>query len=171
MLRGGGVGPSVPGAPVREWVVVIPVKRAEIGKSRLRLPGVEREPLARAIALDTVEAAAGCERVAEVIVVTSDEITATALRLLPRVRVVRDRGEGLGAAIELGVSAAPGTRPRAVMLGDLPALRPDELARALAFASSHPRAFVPDAEGTGSVLATDWVRSRFHSSTFMLRSR
>lgn len=154
MLRGGGVGRSVPGAPVREWVVVIPVKRAEIGKSRLRLPGVEREPLARAIALDTVEAAAACERVAEVIVVTSDEITATALRVLPGVRVVRDRGEGLGAAIALGVSAAPDARPRAVMLGDLPALRPDELARALAFASSHPRAFVPDAEGTGTVLAT-----------------
>ncbi|WP_226533951.1 2-phospho-L-lactate guanylyltransferase [Microbacterium paraoxydans] len=158
MLRG-GLGSSVPGVPVREWVVVIPVKRAEIGKSRLRLPGVEREPLARAIALDTVGAAAACERVAEVIVVTSDEITATALRVLPRVRVVRDRGEGLSAAIQLGVSSASEARARAVMLGDLPALRPDELAMALAFASSHPRAFVPDAEGTGSVLAT--ARSGF----------
>ena len=152
MIRGFGV-PS-PGEPVREWVVVIPVKRAEIGKSRLRIPGVEREPLARAIALDTVEAVAACERVAEVIVVTSDEVTATALRLLPRVRLVRDRGEGLTAAIDLGVAAASELRPRAVLLGDLPALRPDELARALAFSSSHPRAFVPDAEGTGTVLAT-----------------
>ncbi|MFB8188727.1 2-phospho-L-lactate guanylyltransferase [Microbacterium sp. NPDC055988] len=154
MIRGSGVGVPLPGAPVREWVVVIPVKRAEIGKSRLRIPGVDREPLARAIALDTVEAAAACERVAQVIVVTRDEVTATALRLLPRVRLVRDRSEGLTAAIEQGVGAAPGDRPRAVLLGDLPALRPDELARALAFASSHPRAFVPDAEGTGTVLAT-----------------
>ena len=154
MVRGSGIGVPSPGAPVREWVVVIPVKRAEVGKSRLRLPGIEREPLARAIALDTVEAAAACERVAEVIVVTSDEVTAVALRLLPRVRVVRERGHGLTAAIDLGVRAASEERPRAVMLGDLPALRPDELARALAFASSHARAFVPDAEGTGSVLAT-----------------
>ncbi|PRB57306.1 2-phospho-L-lactate guanylyltransferase [Microbacterium sp. MYb45] len=154
MIRGSGIGVPLPGAPAREWVVVIPVKRAEIGKSRLRIPGVDREPLARAIALDTVEAAAACERVAQVIVVTRDEVTATALRLLPRVRLVRDRSEGLTAAIEQGVRAAPGDRPRAVLLGDLPALRPDELARALAFASSHPRAFVPDAEGTGTVLAT-----------------
>lgn len=154
MIRGSGTGVPSPGVPVREWVVVIPVKRAEIGKSRLRLPGVDREPLARAIALDTVEAATACERVAEVIVVTSDELTATALRLLPRVRLVRDRGEGLTAAIDLGVRAAAEERPRAVLLGDLPSLRPDELARALAFASSHPRAFVPDAEGTGTVLAT-----------------
>jgi 2-phospho-L-lactate guanylyltransferase len=151
-----------PGAPAREWVVVVPVKRAEIGKSRLRIPGVDREPLARAIALDTVEAAAACERVAEVVVVTSDEVTAAALLLLPRVRLVRDRGEGLTAAIDLGVSAAPLGRPRAVMLGDLPALRPDELARALAFASSHPRGFVPDAEGTGTVLATAQAGAALH---------
>lgn len=162
MIRGSGFGVPSPGALVREWVVVIPVKRAEIGKSRLRIPGVERELLARAIALDTVEAAAACERVAEVIVVTSDEVTAAALRLLPRVRLVRDRGEGLTAAIDLGVGAASGERPRAVLLGDLPALRPDELARALAFASSHPRAFVADAEGTGTVLAT--ARARFDLS-------
>ena len=121
MIRGSGVGVPLPGVPAREWIVVIPVKRAEIGKSRLRIPGVDREPLARAIALDTVEAATACERVAEVIVVTSDEVTATALRVLPRVRLVRDRSEGLTAAIGLGVSAAPDLRPRAVMLGDLPA--------------------------------------------------
>ncbi|WEK61392.1 MAG: 2-phospho-L-lactate guanylyltransferase [Candidatus Microbacterium colombiense] len=141
-------------APARDWVVVIPVKRAEIGKSRLRVAGVDRESLARAVALDTVEAAAACERVAEIIVVTSDEVTAVALRLIDRVRIVRDRGEGLTAAIETGIAAAPLGRPRAVMLGDLPALQPYELSRALAFAASYRRAFVADAEGVGSVLAT-----------------
>lgn len=154
MIRSRGIESPSPGAPVRDWAVVIPVKRAEFGKSRLRVSGVDREALARAIALDTVEAAVSCPRVGQVIVVTSDEVTATALRRLERVRIVPDHDEGLSAAIDLGISSARSDRPRAVLLGDLPALRPDELARALAFASSHPRAFVPDAEGTGTVLAT-----------------
>ncbi|MFD6816250.1 2-phospho-L-lactate guanylyltransferase [Microbacterium sp. NPDC060132] len=153
-MTGGLRAGASPHAPAREWVVVIPVKRAEFGKTRLRLPGVDREPLARAIALDTVEATALCPRVAEVVVVTSDEVTAAALLPVPRVRIVRDRVEGLTAAIAQGVSAASTRLPRAVLLGDLPALLPDELTRALDYAAAHPRAFVPDAEGTGTVLAT-----------------
>ena len=154
MIRSHGTESHSSGAPVRDWAVVIPVKRAEFGKSRLRISGVEREELARAIALDTIDAVVSCHRVGQVIVVTSDEVTASALRPLPRVRIVPDRGDGLRAAIDLGVASARVDRPRAVLLGDLPALRPDELARALAFASAHPRAFVSDAEGTGTVLAT-----------------
>ena len=41
-----------------------------------------------------------------------------------------------------------------VLLGDLPALRPDELEAALEAASGHPLAFVRDADGTGTTLAT-----------------
>ena len=44
--------------------------------------------------------------------------------------------------------------PRAALLGDLPALRPGDLAEALRAAASLPRAVVPDAEGTGSTLVT-----------------
>jgi 2-phospho-L-lactate guanylyltransferase len=42
----------------------------------------------------------------------------------------------------------------AALVGDLPALRPDELTAALAAAADHPRAFVPDAAGTGTTLLT-----------------
>ena len=42
----------------------------------------------------------------------------------------------------------------AVLLGDLPALHPDELDAALEAASRHPLAFVRDADGTGTTLAT-----------------
>ena len=42
----------------------------------------------------------------------------------------------------------------AVLLGDLPALRPEEFDGALAAAARHPLAFVRDADGTGTTLAT-----------------
>ena len=42
----------------------------------------------------------------------------------------------------------------AVLLGDLPALTPEELDEALAAAARHPLAFVRDADGTGTTLAT-----------------
>ncbi len=41
-----------------------------------------------------------------------------------------------------------------MLLGDLPALRPEELDAALAAAARHPLAFVRDADGTGTTLAT-----------------
>lgn len=59
-------------AEERIWSVVVPVKPAAIGKSRLAVPGLDRRDLARAIALDTIAAAARARRVAEIIVVTDD---------------------------------------------------------------------------------------------------
>lgn len=139
---------------VREWTMIVPVKRAAHGKTRLRVPGVDHEVLARAIALDTVHAAVGSDAVARVLVVTSDEDTAGELRGVDGVRIVWDRGDGLSAAIARGVGATLPDRPRAVLLGDLPALRPHELTVALTAAEQHPLAFVPDADRTGTVLAT-----------------
>jgi 2-phospho-L-lactate guanylyltransferase len=54
--------------------------------------------------------------------------------------------------------------PRAALLGDLPALRPADLAAALVAAASVNRGVVADAEGTGSTLVTagagvDWASS------------
>jgi len=40
------------------------------------------------------------------------------------------------------------------LVGDLPALRSEELAEALALAAAHLRAYVPDAESTGTTLLT-----------------
>lgn len=135
-----------------EWVVVVPVKPAAEGKTRLAgfLSAGDRAALARAMALDTIEAAAATPGVARVLVVTSDD----ELRSLVPV-VVDDPGGGLNAAIRAGLARADG--PVAVLLGDLPALRPGDLRRALDLAERHPRAFVADADGTGTTLLTGLV--------------
>ena len=155
-----------------DWVVVIPVKPPAEGKSRLTAPGLDREALARAIARDTIDAAAQASGVAQVVVVTAAGDLTPTLPSAPAaapISVVADPGEGLNAAIAAGAAAADG-RPRAALLGDLPALRPDDLGRALRDAARWPTAVVPDAEGTGSTLLTaaagvPW-RSAFGADSF-----
>ncbi|MEN2738839.1 2-phospho-L-lactate guanylyltransferase [Microbacterium sp. X-17] len=138
----------------RDWVVIVPVKRADAGKSRLATDDT-RPALARAIALDTIAAAAACAEVARVIVVTEDPVVAREASALPGVDCVPDgTARGLNAALAVGAAAAGAGAPRAALLGDLPALRPAELALALRAAATLPRAVVADAEGTGSTLVT-----------------
>ncbi|TBN56109.1 2-phospho-L-lactate guanylyltransferase [Glaciihabitans arcticus] len=125
-----------------DWTIVIPVKGTVGAKSRLGASAA----LAEAIALDTIRAAL---EVAPVIVVTAST------SVFAGTRIVADPGTGLNAAIGAGIKAADG--PVAVLLGDLPALLPAELRAALDAASAHPRAFVPDAEGAGTVLLTSTI--------------
>lgn len=129
-----------------QWTVVIPVKPPAIGKSRLGL-GAE---LARAIALDTVAAAVACAAVDRVIVVTSD----AAFRPPGAEVLVEDSPSGIDAAVAAGAALAGIRTARAALLGDLPALVPQELAAALALAALAPRSFVADREGTGTTLVT-----------------
>ena len=152
--RAGQVTAAIADAQRREWTLVIPVKQAALAKSRLTVSGVDKVALARAFALDTVEAAAACGRVTQVIVVTSDEQTAKALASIARITVINDTARDLRGAIELGLASVGDTKPRGVLLGDLPALRPSQLSDALAQATTVARAFVPDADGTGTSLAT-----------------
>jgi 2-phospho-L-lactate guanylyltransferase len=149
------------------WTVVVPVKGGPDAKSRLadRLDAGARRALADALALDTLDAVLATPSVACVVVVTGER------RLLPvvaddgaRLVHVDDPGRGLGAAVRAGLDAAPDA-PAAVLLGDLPALRPADLDAALADAARHERAFVPDADGTGTTLLTgrspEHLRPRF----------
>jgi 2-phospho-L-lactate guanylyltransferase len=139
---------------VTAWTVVIPVKPSARGKSRLDVPGVVRVELARAIALDTIEAAASCASVGQVVVVTDDGGLVMQAFDIPGLRFVSDeKAEGLDAAIALGAETAEGM-PRAALLGDVPALRPEDLAAALDAAAAVDRGVVADAEGTGSTLVT-----------------
>jgi 2-phospho-L-lactate guanylyltransferase len=48
----------------------------------------------------------------------------------------------------------------AALVGDLPALRPEELQAALARAAEHPQAFVADASGEGTTLLTAAATAR-----------
>ncbi|HEY1532257.1 MAG TPA: NTP transferase domain-containing protein [Galbitalea sp.] len=127
-----------------DWTVVIPVKGNAFSKSRL---GASAQ-LALALALDTAAAAA---EVARVVVITS--AASRPLFEALGAQTALDEGGGLLAAVVLGLRSA-GTGPTAVLLGDVPALRPSELEAALALATGHPLAFVPDADDDGTVLIT-----------------
>lgn len=124
-------------------------------KSRLRdAAGEELRPrLALAFAQDTVAAALSCPAVRDVVVVTDDSAAAEALTALGA-RVEPDLpAAGLNAALAYGaelVRAGRPSAPLAALNADLPALRPAELSRVLAFSSGFPRAFLSDAAGIGT---------------------
>ena len=142
-------------------MVVVPLKPAGQGKTRLG----SSEEVVRALGVSTVRAASAATGVAEVVVVTADPVTAARLERLPRVRVVRETApRGFRAAIASALATVPAGARRAVLLGDLPALVPADLTRALALAAAHPRSFVADAAGTGTTLVTAAPGRRWRSA-------
>jgi len=141
--------------PAPGWTVVVPVKPADRGKSRLDVPGVDRVALARTIALDTIAAVAACEAVERVVVVGDDGGLALEASGIPGLRFVPEPAPGgLNAAIAAGIETLNERMPRAALLGDLPALRPEDLAEALRAARGVARGVVADADGTGTTLLT-----------------
>jgi 2-phospho-L-lactate/phosphoenolpyruvate guanylyltransferase len=145
-----------PSAAVVAWSVVIPVKVLAEAKSRLAaLSGTYRARLALAMAADTVAAALAAAPVAGVIIVTDDEVVGAELGGLGAVVIADEPAAGLNAALAFGAAYSQRHWPqrgRAAMAGDLPALRPGELALALDRAAAAGEAFVPDAAGTGTTL-------------------
>ncbi|TQK51603.1 2-phospho-L-lactate guanylyltransferase [Streptomyces sp. SLBN-118] len=137
------------------WSLVVPLKPLVLAKSRLAgtAAGILRPHLALAFAQDTVAAALACDGVRDVAVVTDDPAAAGELAALGA-RIVPDSpGAGLNAALAHGAEAVRALRPDAavaVLNADLPALRPEELARVLVRASVFPRAFLTDAAGIGT---------------------
>ncbi|MGW9631102.1 2-phospho-L-lactate guanylyltransferase [Agromyces sp. NPDC055520] len=155
--------------PIASWTLVIPVKAPAGAKTRLAaaVPPAEREELALAFALDTIAAALAARSVARVVVVGDDPSLAGEAEFLPE---PAGGPRGLTRAIEFGLehvrslSLSKGSTPSplrqaqgtniGVLLGDLPAVKPEELDAALDAATRHPLAFVRDADGTGTTLAT-----------------
>jgi 2-phospho-L-lactate guanylyltransferase len=137
-----------------DWTAVIPVKRLTAAKSRLRgaVPAHRHADLALAMVRDTATAVLGASAVAELVVVTDDPVVTEVLSGLGA-RVVPDRpGADLNGAMRYGADEVAGlSRHRAVLAGDLPALRPSQLDAALLFAAGK-RSFAADAAGTGTVL-------------------
>ncbi len=138
-----------------DWAVVVPVKGGPLAKSRLDLPLHARAALAHAFARDTVAALLAADEVAVVLVVTAD-VEVGAWVTAAGARVVADPGGGLDAAVAAGLRSARacGWSRLAVVLGDHPALRPDEVSAALTAAGSQERTVLPDADGTGTALLT-----------------
>jgi 2-phospho-L-lactate guanylyltransferase len=144
------------------WTVLVPVKSLPEAKSRLT--GASGDPaaharLVRAIRADTVAAARAADGVARLMLVV-DGPGADASGELTFVQAA----PGLNAALAEAADEAHARWPHdavAALVGDLPALRPEELAAALAAAATHERAFVADAAGTGTTLLTAVPGSAF----------
>lgn len=147
---------SAPQSSNPGWRLIVPVKDTAGAKSRLLLPReVDRSALALAMAQDTLTAACHTVSPARVTVVTPDPVLGAWARARGN-RVVPDPGRGLDGAVVAGWEVASGAfgEPWAVLLGDIPALRPEDLGQALAACAGHPIAVVPDSDGTGTVLLT-----------------
>jgi 2-phospho-L-lactate guanylyltransferase len=139
-------------------VAVVPVKRLGAAKSRLRgaVDDARHVDLALAMLRDTLTAVVACTEVSDVLVVTDDPAVTAAAAALGARAVPDAPGAGLNAAVAFGADAAVGLhRRRAVLTGDLPALRPHDLAEALRAAGGvGGRHFLRDSAGTGTVLLT-----------------
>lgn len=146
------------------FAVLLPVKPPSRGKSRLvGLPDEGRIALASAFALDTAAACLAATQVEAVLAVTDDALFAGALVELGCAAIPDGVTEDLNGSLRLAAQEAvrrwPGLRPVA-LCGDLPALRPAELDRALDLAADAIAAgdehacFVADAAGSGTTLYT-----------------
>ena len=132
------------------WTVLVPIRALPSAKSRLApsVPGEVFEDLVSAIRADTLAAARASAPVARVVVVgdqPGDGITLV------------QWSTGLNGALRDGAAHAREHWAHdgvAALVGDLPAVRPEELAAALEAAAHHDAAFVPDRTGTGTTLLT-----------------
>lgn len=146
MGKAGGVG------------LIIAVKRLTRAKTRLaaQFPPAQRERVVLAMLIDTITAARDVVAVRAITVVTPDEVAAAAARGLGATVVADPTPPGhpdpLNNAIGAAYREVSASMPNVVVLqGDLPALRTAELDAALAAAGTHPRSFVADRQGSGTV--------------------
>lgn len=153
------VGPGV------QWAIVVPVKRLAVAKTRLAVDPALRADLALAMALDTVSAALATPTVAVVVAVSDDERAIAHLTSCGALVVADEPDAGLNPALEHGAHAAvdaASARAVAALASDLPALRPDDLDRALRAAAAGPCACVGDAQGSGTTLLAASDAAEFH---------
>jgi 2-phospho-L-lactate/phosphoenolpyruvate guanylyltransferase len=138
------------------WSLVIPVKLLAQAKTRLTgLDPERRSRLALAMAADTVSAALQADSVATVLVVTDDQEVRLVVGRLGALVLADAPGAGLNEALGYAAGYARQRWPSqgvCAVAGDLPAMRPAELATALRAAAHFGVAFVPDADGTGTAL-------------------
>jgi 2-phospho-L-lactate guanylyltransferase len=131
---------------------VLPVKALPAAKSRLLPASTDRAAhrrLVEAVRGDTLSTARAADGVARVLVVADRPGLFSAAEVLVQSR------PGLNEALAEAAEHAARTWPTdgiAALVGDLPALRPEELAAALAEAVAHDRSYVPDAAGTGTTM-------------------
>ena len=150
--------PQLASYPGRMWHVVVPVKAWDAAKSRLDLPPRQREALAKAMAVDTLENLDACPLVKLVSVVTTtpEMVDAAELQSASHVLVqpehISDLDQALSWAIrETAANGAAGVAT-AVIVADLPALTATDLRQVLTAASRHRLSMVVDRHGTGTTV-------------------
>ena len=133
---------------------VIAIKPIEHAKSRLAVPDPLRRRLAWTMALDTLSAL--CRALPHVLVVSDQPALEARLRRAGlAVEVISESGHvGINSALTRGALRlhAQGFTSILACVGDLPALRPESVARVLDASRSHPRSFVADASGVGTTM-------------------
>lgn len=148
---------SAPTSPA-QFGVIVPVKPPAVAKSRLGGLGDEvRRALAAAFAADTVRAALSTRGVARLLAVTDDHVLARDLAGLGATVIPDGATDDLNASLVQAAAELVRRQPGlqlVALCADLPALRPDELARVLAAAPQDTMGFVPDSDGIGTTVVT-----------------
>ena len=187
--RPGQASPSRPGAPVRSgpwlargWSLLIPQKHPLQAKTRLRVPDSLRRALVQAMLADTIDAARRTPCVVRIYLLVDglDHLS----DLGPAVRWVSPIDVGGLPALNqklayaervLRCGPAPAADHLAILPGDLPALRPDELQEALRRASGCGRSFLADWSDAGTTLlaaeSTTWLNPAFGVGSARAHSR
>lgn len=142
---------------VRRAGLIIAVKRLAAAKTRLAplLSATAREELVVAMLVDTITAALASPAVQSVTVVTPDPAAARIVRGLGAAVLMDPTGpdhhDPLNNALSIAEAAVSvDVTNIAVIQGDLPALRSDELTEAIIEALAHPRSFIADRHRTGT---------------------
>ena len=136
-------------------VAVVPVKRLDRALMRLAgtLDASARRVLQEAMLTDVLAACRGCDRLAAIIVVTSDP-DAARIAHAAGARVVPDHSppRGIDAAVSLGLAAAErdATSAAVVLFADLPLLAASDLAALLDAAPGDPVTIAVSRDRTGT---------------------
>jgi 2-phospho-L-lactate guanylyltransferase len=138
-----------------DWVVLVPMKRLFLAKSRLDCPlPAHRPDVARAMVETVVATAVDVPSVRQVVVVTDEPWHHGAAPVV----VVPDGGrQDLNGALSRAAEYVARRWPHsaiAAVPGDVAAVTVHELAAGLSVASAHRRSVVADHAGTGTVLLT-----------------
>jgi len=143
-------------SPQHRYGIVVPVKPPAVAKSRLLDMGDSmRRELVVAFAVDTIDAAMASPPVDVMLAVTDDHQFARELRHLGAHVIPDGTADDLNASLAQAAAEIqrrwPGLRVGA-LCADLPALRSDELTRALGEVPADRAIFVADTEGVGTTL-------------------
>jgi 2-phospho-L-lactate/phosphoenolpyruvate guanylyltransferase len=137
------------------WQVLVPIKRLTDAKSRLSADEVTRQELVVAMAQDTLAAISASPLVTGVGLVCPDRLLAARLTSgqVSWLEEIPGEPDGLNGAITRAVGevrSQSSVANVAVVVADLPALRPDEVTAALTDAPSNTPSFVSDILGSGT---------------------